>query len=360
MSTASSVEPRAKLDDTMSTSSPPSSRRPPVMADVARLAGVSLGTVSNVINSPSRVKPITRRRVEDAIDSLGFVPNSSARTLAAGRGTLVGFVAVDLGNSYFLDIARGVEREADLSGQAVLLGNSDVDIDKQTGYLHLFERAQAAGIVLAPFDGPLDEARRLRRRGLRVVYVNWPGEADESCGVVVDEVLGGRLAARHLIEQGRRDLVFVGGPLDLTAVRHRFEGASAAAREARVPLRLLPTTALTVRAGLAVGDDLIAQGAPPRPDGIVAASDALASGIVQSLLLGGVRVPADVSITGYDDNHFAQSTAMPLTTVGQPGVEMGVQAMRLLRDELENPQTHQHVSRILPPRLIPRESSHHG
>ena len=103
---------------TMTTSTPSSQRRPPVMADVARLAGVSLGTVSNVVNAPDRVRPATRQKVEEAIASLGFVPNTSARTLAAGRGTLVGFVAVDLGNSYFLDIARGVEREADL-GQPV-------------------------------------------------------------------------------------------------------------------------------------------------------------------------------------------------------------------------------------------------
>ncbi|MBA8813683.1 LacI family DNA-binding transcriptional regulator [Frigoribacterium faeni] len=341
----------------MTTSTPSSHRRPPVMADVARLAGVSLGTVSNVVNAPDRVKPATRRKVEDAIASLGFTPNTSARTLAAGRGTLVGFVAVDLGNSYFLDIARGVEREADLGQQSVLLGNSDVDLDKQTGYLKLFEQAQAAGIVLAPFDGPMDEARRLRQRGLRVVNVNWPGEPDESCGVVVDEVRGGRLAAQHLLDQGRRELVFVGGPLDLTAVRHRFEGASAAAREAGVPLQLVTTAALTVRAGLAVGSDLLAQDAAARPDGIVAASDALASGIVQSLLLGGVRIPDDVSITGYDDNHFAQGTTLPLTTVGQPGVEMGGQAMRLLRDELDNPATHRHETVVLPPRLIVRGSS---
>jgi len=341
----------------MTTSTPSSQRRPPVMADVARLAGVSLGTVSNVVNAPDRVRPATRQKVEEAIASLGFVPNTSARTLAAGRGTLVGFVAVDLGNSYFLDIARGVEREADLSHQSVLLGNSDVDLDKQTGYLALFEQAQAAGIVLAPFDGPMDEARRLRRRGVRVVYVNWPGDADESCGVVVDEVLGGRLAAQHLLDQGRRELVFVGGPLDLTAVRHRFEGASAAAREAGVPLQLVTTSALTVRAGLAVGDDLLARGAEGRPDGVVAASDALASGIVQSLLLGGVSIPRDLSITGYDDNHFAQGTTLPLTTVGQPGAEMGGQAMRLLRDELEHPTTHRHETVVLPPRLIVRDSS---
>ncbi|GAB2986567.1 LacI family DNA-binding transcriptional regulator [Frigoribacterium salinisoli] len=335
----------------------PARRRAPVMADVARLAGVSLGTVSNVLNTPSLVKAATRARVEDAIESLGFVPNGSARTLAAGRGTLVGFVAVDLGNSYFMDIARGVEEEADRGGYSVLLGNSDVDLRKQTMYLDLFEQASAAGIVLAPFDGPLDEARRLRRRGTRVVLVNWQGDDQESCGVMVDEVLGGRTAAQHLLDQGRRRLAFIGGPLELTAVRHRFEGASQVAREADVPMELVPTHALTVAAGLAVGQDLVDRSPDERPDGIVASADALAAGIVQSLLMGGVSLPREISITGYDDNHFAESTALPLTTIGQPGAEMGRHAMRLLRDELDRPEEHVHETVVLAPRLIVRSST---
>lgn len=328
------------------------------MSDVAKLAGVSIGTVSNVLNTPTAVRASTRERVLDAISTLGFVPNSTARSLAAGRGTAIGFIAVDLGNSYFLDISRGIEREADTLGRRVLLANSDVDLGKQTAHLELFEQARAAGIVLAPFDGPLDEVRTLRRRGTKIVFVNWPGVDGESCGVVVDEVLGGELSAQHLIDHGRTRLAFVGGPFSLTAVRDRFEGASRAARAAPgVTLELITTTKLTVPPGIAVGREIAARPPSARPDGIVSASDALAAGIVQSLVVEGVRVPDDVAIVGYDDNHFADSTLLPLSTVGQPGVEMGHRAMRLLAEEITAPAEHVHETVTLSPRLIVRASS---
>jgi LacI family transcriptional regulator len=275
-----------------------------------------------------------------------------------GRGTAIGFIAVDLGNSYFLDISRGIEQEADTLGRRVLLANSDVDLGKQTAHLELFEQARAAGIVLAPFDGPLDEVRTLRRRGTKVVYVNWPGVDGESCGVVVDEVLGGELSAQHLIDQGRTRLAFIGGPFSLTAVRDRFEGASRAVRAAAgVTLELITTTKLTVPPGIAIGRELAARPPSARPDGIVSASDALAAGIVQSLVVEGVRVPQDVAIVGYDDNHFADSTLLPLSTVGQPGVEMGHRALRLLAEEITAPTEHVHETVTLSPRLIVRASS---
>jgi LacI family transcriptional regulator len=341
---------------TVPSSTPP--RRAPLMSDVAKLAGVSIGTVSNVLNSPAAVRASTRDRVLDAISTLGFVPNSTARSLAAGRGTAIGFIAVDLGNSYFLDISRGIEQEADTLGRRVLLANSDVDLAKQTAHLELFEQARAAGIVLAPFDGPLDEVRVLRRRGTRIVFVNWPGVEGESCGVVVDEVLGGELSAQHLIDQGRTRLAFIGGPFSLTAVRDRFEGASRAVRAASgVTLELITTTKLTVPPGIAIGRELAARDAGTRPDGIVSASDALAAGIVQSLVVEGVRVPDDIAIVGYDDNHFADSTLLPLSTVGQPGVEMGHRAMRLLAEEITAPSEHVHETVTLSPRLIVRASS---
>jgi len=341
---------------TVSSSTPP--RRAPLMSDVAKLAGVSIGTVSNVLNSPAAVRASTRDRVLDAISTLGFVPNSTARNLAAGRGTAIGFIAVDLGNSYFLDISRGIEQEADSIGRRVLLANSDVDLGKQTAHLELFEQARAAGIVLAPFDGPLDEVQTLRRRGSRIVYVNWPGVDGESCGVVVDEVLGGELSAQHLIDQGRTRLVFVGGPLSLTAVRDRFEGASRAVRAASgVTLELLTTPKLTVQPGIALGREIAGRAPASRPDGIVSASDAVAAGIVQSLLVEGIRIPEDIAIVGYDDNHFADSTLLPLSTVGQPGLEMGRRAMRLLAEEITSPADHVHETVTLSPRLIQRASS---
>lgn len=335
-------------------------QRLPNMVDVARRAGVSIGTVSNVLNNPTIVKPATKERVMDAIEVLGFVPNISARSLATGTADTVGFVSVDLANSYFMDIAKGIEASASKNTPPLrsLLANSDVDITKQESYLHYFEQSRSAGMILAPLDGPLDEAERMRGRGTRIVYVNWPGQDGSSCGVTVDEILGGQLSTRHLIEQGCTRLMFVGGPLTLSAVRDRYAGVRHAVESSNgVSLELMETRALTVRGGLDVGRRISDLDPHRRPDGIIVAADALASGLVQSLLLAGLRVPEDIAVVGYDDNHFADSATVPLSTIAQPGFTMGQLAMQLLIEEMTTPMTHRHRTIIVPPRLIERASS---
>src|SRR4051794_12526791 len=176
----------------------------PSMQDVADRAGVAIGTVSNVLNRPGLVAERTRRKVATAIAELGFVRNSSARDLAAGSSTTVGLVLVDIGNSFFVDIARGAEAATSRAGLNLLLANSDVDRTRQTGFLRLFDEARSAGLLLAPIDGPLDDAYAMQSRGRPVVLVNAPVVDPRLCSVVADNVLGGRLATEHLIEQGCR------------------------------------------------------------------------------------------------------------------------------------------------------------
>lgn len=327
------------------------------MKDVAAHAGVSLGTVSNVLNRPHLVSGQTRDRVLRAIEELGFVRNNAARSLVVGRAETVGFVIVDLANSLFLDIARGIESVLDEHGIKLLLANSDVDQQKQDGYLSLFEETQLSGIVLAPLDGPLDTAQAVRERGVPVVQVNWPGTGD-SCGVVSDDAHGGYLAARHLIEHGRRRLAFAGGPFTLSAVSNRYHGAQRAVAEADdVALELIETRRLTVRGGHELGEALSSRDAADRPDGLITASDALASGAIQAMRIAGVRVPDDIAIVGYDNNHFAADSAVPITTVGQPGHEMGRAAANLLLEEIESSPGHVHQTLVMKPRLFERASS---
>ncbi|NED98935.1 LacI family DNA-binding transcriptional regulator [Phytoactinopolyspora halotolerans] len=333
-------------------------RRAPVMADVARRAGVSLGTVSNVINNPGVVAERTLRKVQDAIDELGFVPNQVARSLAVGHANTIGFVIVDLANSYFVDIARGVEELADESGVRLLLANSDVDLAKQDSYLELFEESRVSGILLAPLDAPLTRAEQIRRRQMPVVHVNWPGVDGESCGVVVDEELGGYTATRHLIELGRQRLLFAGGPLSLSAVASRLTGARRAVEEeqGRVTLELLETDRLTVAAGLAVGRGIANRPPDERPDGLVSAADALASGAIQTMIYSGIEVPGDIAVIGYDNNHFAADHVIPISTIGQPGVDMGRAAAKLLFEEITR-VPHVHRTITMNPELIVREST---
>lgn len=333
-------------------------RRAPSMSDVARLAGVSLGTVSNALNKPEIVSGQTRQRIQAAIDELGFVRNGAARSLAAGSTDAVGLVLVDLANSFFVDIARGAEDAVQQRSKFLLLANADVDLAKQDRYLAIFEEARVAGILLAPLDLPLDTAAAVRGRGCPVVLVNYAAEG--FCGVTVDEEHGGYLAARHLVEQGRTDLLFVGGPLSLHAVEGRLRGATRAVEEAGggVRLRHVPTRTLSAREGRRVAEELVAGRGGRMPDGVVAAADSLAVAIVQALTtVHRVKVPEEIAVTGYDDNHFAAEGPVPVTTVRQPGPEMGETAARLLLDEIDAGPGHRHRTLMLKPTLVPRQST---
>jgi len=336
---------------------PATDRDRPVMKDVAHAAGVSLGTVSNVLNNPDVVSEATRRRVMSAIDRLGFIRNNTARSLAVGRVDNVGFVIVDLTNSFFLDITRGIESVLDERGIGLLLANSDVDQAKQDHYLGHFEQAQLSGIILAPLDGSLAAADAVRSRGLPVVQVNWQG-GNTSCGVVSDDEYGGYLAARHLIERGCVRLMYAGGPHSLTAIASRLAGARRAVAEADgVRLEFVETERITVRGGHELGRALSARAPADRPDGLFAASDALAAGTVHELLVAGFKVPDDLLVVGYDNNHLAADSAVPITTVGQPGHEMGRRAAELLLEEVEDAEHHEHCTVTMQPTLFQRASS---
>lgn len=338
-------------------STPNAGRPRPVMTDVARHAGVSLGTVSNVLNNPHIVTQATRERVLRSISELGFIRNNAARSLVTGRADTVGFVVVDVGNSFFIDLARGVEEELDEHGIRLLLANSDVNLSKQDAYIGVFEETKVAGILLAPLDAPLDAARAARERGVPVVHVNWPGDRD-ACGVVVDEELGGYLATRHLLDRGLRRLAFAGGPFTLSAIAQRFIGASRAVAEVEdAELERIETRSITVRGGYDLGASLSERPHEARPEGLFCGADALAAGAIQMMQLAGIRVPQDMAVVGYDNNHFAQDSSIPITSVGQPGHEMGRIAAEVLLEEIRSPGRHEHRTITLSPTLFERVSS---
>jgi LacI family transcriptional regulator len=327
------------------------------MDDVARRAGVSLGTVSHVLNHPHRVTERTRERVERAIEDLGFVPDRRARALARGTSTTIGFVVIDLSNSYFVDMARGAEDVASEAGMNVLLANADLRPEKEATYLDLFEEERVAGILLTPMANLAGRPWGGRASARDIVLLNTEA-GDERCSVVPDDELGGYLAARHLIETGRRRLVFAGALFHLSPVARRLAGAERAVAETGGAVRMTTMTTHGLRShhGNEVGNRIADLAPAERPDGVVAAADLLALGIVQALAPV-VRVPEDLAVTGYDNNQASWDSAIPLTTVAQPGHEMGRVAARLLIEEVRDPSTHRHAQVRLEPRLIVRASS---
>ncbi|MEV7694666.1 LacI family DNA-binding transcriptional regulator [Microbacterium sp. NPDC089189] len=322
--------------------------------EVAAAAGVSVGTVSNVLNRPDRVAPDTVARVQAAIDALGFVRNDAARQLRAGRSRTLGLVVLDARNPFFMDVARGAEEAATEHGMSVLIANSDERTDREARHLELFEQQRVFGVLLTPVADAGAQIDRLRARGVPVVLVDRASADPATPSVAVDDVIGGALAARHLLDSGRRRLAFAGGPASIRQVEDRVRGArEAIAAYPDAALELLPTTALTVAEGRAVGRLIVERAPAERPDAVFAGNDLVALGLLQSLVMtGSIRVPEDIALIGYDDIDFAASAVVPLSSVRQPAELIGRRAVELLLGVGElDPQARFH------PELIARESS---
>jgi LacI family transcriptional regulator len=323
--------------------------------DVAERAGVSLGTVSNVLNAPEKVASATTGRVLAAIEELGFVRNDAARQLRAGSSRSIGMIVLDVGNPFFTDLARGAEDRARRSGLSVLLADARHAGDRETGYLDLFEEHRVRGVLITPVDDSVPRLLRLRSHGIPSVLVDRLASSSGFSSVSTDDVAGGRLATEHLLDAGRRHLLFVGGPLHLRQVRDRLDGARAAV--AGVPgalLEVLEIPALTMLEGVSAGRALLQR--ERRPDAVFAANDLVALGVLQGVgILGDLRVPEDVALVGYDDIEFAAAAAVPITSVRQPRERMGSEAVDLLLAEIDGATVRRRI--VFQPELVVRESS---
>jgi LacI family transcriptional regulator len=328
--------------------------------DVAAAASVSVGTVSNVLNRPAKVSPSTVERVMQAIDELGFVRNDAARQLRAGRSRSIGLVVLDVGNPFFAEVARGAEDRAAEDGMSVLLVSSAEREDRESAHLELFLEQRVNGVLVTPSSDDLSSLQRLRNGGVPVILVDREVTDDEFASVAVDDVEGGYLAASHLTSIGRRRIAFVAGPLSIRQVADRLEGARRAVAEVDgATLEVVDVPALTVLNGRAAGEALRGRVPGERPDAVFAANDLLAVGVLQafSLLSGGIVVPDDIALVGYDDIDFAAATVVPLTSVRQPAHLIGYSAVDLLLKELDDPGgSHDRAVRFRP-ELVVREST---
>jgi LacI family transcriptional regulator len=336
----------------------PSARRASVK-DVAAAAGVSLGTVSNVLNRPTQVSAATRARVEQAMADLGFVRNESARQLRAGTSTSLGYVMLDATNPFFTDVAEGIELAAESEGLSLFLCNSGQRPERESAHLELLQQHRVRGILITPVDPGSERLDEIRRRGTPVVIVDRIRHDQSFCSVAVDDVLGGRLAVEHLVDRGHTRVAFVGGPMELGQVRDRLEGARQAWADAGLPkadLLVLTTEALDVANGTTAGERLSGLASTRRPTAAFCANDLLALGLLQQAISAGIAVPSELAIVGYDDIEFAGAAAVPLTSVRQPRQRLGRTAAGLLHEELTDPD-HRHQQVQFTPDLVARAST---
>ncbi|QGH70004.1 LacI family DNA-binding transcriptional regulator [Pseudactinotalea sp. HY158] len=325
--------------------------------DVAALAGVSVGTVSNVLNRPEKVAPATVERVQGAIGELGFVRNDAARQLRAGRSSTLAMVVLDVANPFFTDVARGAEERAAEDGLTVLLGNSDDQAEREALYLEQFEQQRVRGVLITPVAEDMPLLRQLRERGTPVVLVDREVGDRTFSSVAVDDVAGGRLAVEHLLDGGRRRIAYVGGPVGTRQVIDRLSGARrAVAAVDGASLETVETRALTVHQGREAGEAIAGRDRADRPDAIFAANDLLAIGVLQGLQRSKVEVPTEVALIGYDDIDFVQSTVVPLSSIKQPAHLIGRTAVELLLQDAAGAGSPPEQV-VFDPELVVREST---
>lgn len=327
--------------------------------DVAQHAGVSVGTVSNVLNRPAEVSAESITRVHRAIEELGYVRNDAARKLRAGVSRTVGFVVLDGQNPFFGDVVRGAEDEASKHGIAVLYGNTDEDIARERLYLDLFEEQQVRGVLISPYGDIHPRLERLRARGIHAVLVDRFSGDGRFSSVSVDSVVGGRMAVEHLIDTGRRRIAFVGGPFEIRQVTDRLAGARVAVENSVEPVEIevIATSALTVAEGAAAGARILERPRREWPDALFAANDLLALGLLQGLVVDGrMLVPHEIALIGFDDIAFAAAAAVPLSSMRQPSAMIGRTALRILLEETTDPDMIPRQTVFLP-ELIVRAST---
>ncbi|MGL3149363.1 LacI family DNA-binding transcriptional regulator [Microbacterium sp. A82] len=336
----------------------PSPRGPVRLRDVAQLAGVATGTVSNTINHPERVHPRTRTLVQDAIRELGFIPNQQARVLMGAASNVIGLVVLDVESPFYMETAHTIERAVRESDHVVMLCNSEGDLDREEALLSMLAAQRVRGVLLAPATPESHADRYLDLPGkLPVVLIDFDG-GEHQCSVAVDNFLGGRLAIRHLLDLGHKNIAFIGGSPDLRQFARRAAGARQemldAGLDPKQHLTEVSVSGIGIRDGQRAAELLLDAGVP---DAIFCGNDMLAFGAYRALVGAGLSVPDDVALVGYDDIDFAKDWIMPLTSIRQPIDDLGQIAAELLLEHSSGDEQHVHRHVILEPELVVRRSS---
>lgn len=337
--------------------------------DVARLATVSPSTVSNVLNGrDERMRPETKERVLHAIEQLSYTPSQVARQLKTGQVKIIGLIVPSVANPFWGMVARDVESVALTYGYQVLLCNAERNPVRERHYAESLWASGVRGVIFGSSPISFEHLAPLAKRGLLVVAFDRQAQsADQvvASSVGVDNVLGGRLAAEHLISLGHRHIGFLSGPIRTVSRRDRLDGHFTALVEAGIepdPGLIWEGSSISAYGDIE-GADLGRIGAralldrPYRPTAICAINDMYALGAYAGASDLGLRVPDDVSIVGFDDISIAAVAQPALTTVKQPLSAMMQAVVTSLISRLEGVQTIPAEHIIVPPELIIRSST---
>ncbi len=304
----------------------------PNMHDIARRAGVSVGTVSNVLNGLASVREPLRKRVLDAVDDTGYQPSQLARGLRRVKTNMIGMIIPDITNPFFPAVVRGVEDVAFSNGYRLILCNTDNDHGKEKNHLDELRTYLPAGLIVIPstFSDLTKQAEAYRKAGTSLVCVdrapkNWLGDT-----VTADNEAGAYEATRCLLQLGHRKVSAITGPSYLTNAQERTNGFLRATREKGISVRseYIQEGTFEKLSGYSKARLLLRM--TPRPTAIFAENDLIAFGALQAIREAGLRCPEDISLMGFDDLDLAAMMNPELSSVSQPGYQLGTTAATIL------------------------------
>lgn len=327
------------------------------LKEVALKAGVSIATVSRVINSDSVVKDETKLRVQRAIKQLGYRPNRVAQRLRSTRKTnrLIGLLIPDIQNPFYVDVIRGIEQYAYANNSAVVIGNFSQNEEREKFYIDILKSESVDAFIVAPFPGMNNYVEELVQEGFAVVCID-RGLTNMDVDVVkVDNFKGAFDAVEHLIKIGHKRIAHLtGNPLIPTSLE-RISGYEAALRKYgfSIDQDIVKGRDSDYRSGVELTAELL--DLPNPPNAIFTANNLLTLGSLETIHHRGLRIPEDIAIVGFDDMYWSMSLNPPLTAVRQSGFEIGRTAIELLYMRIADPNRSK-VNVILKTELMVRKS----
>lgn len=325
--------------------------------DVAREAGVSIATVSRVLNDIDVVNEDTKKKVLDAITKLGYRPNIVARSLKTQKTKTIGILIPDISSQFYPEIVRGAEDVANIYDYNVILCNSDFDVEKEKEYLRVLREKMVDGVIYISSSLNEEILNIINELDIKTVLVETKDRAGSLPSVTIDNVAASYEGTKFLIEKGLKELAFIGVKSDNhNAWGDRYLGYEKALKENNFEVKdsSVYFGNLRVRTGYEGMVELLSKN--KNIDGVVCASDEIAMGAINALRDNNIKVPEDVSVLGFNNNHVSAIFYPKITTISQPSYDMGSVAMRMLIKLLNKKELEQgHY--VLDYQLIQREST---
>ncbi|QOR69280.1 LacI family DNA-binding transcriptional regulator [Ruania alkalisoli] len=307
-----------------------SSDRPVRITDVAAAAGVSIATVSRVLNGSSTVDPVLAERVRVAARAARYVPNSNGRALRRQRADVWAAIVSDVKNPFFTSLVTAVEHVAVRSGHSVMLCNTDEQLERERGYLDAAIAQRMSGVVVSVTSEEQSDLAPLLAAGIPTVVVDRRVHDFAGDSILLDNERVGRLAVEHLLALGHRDILCLAGPSGVSTTEDRLDGVRHALAEAGVVFEHERMVRTDLRMADAEDAVLAAVSGPKPPDAVVAMNGPLTAGAYRGIQRSGFRLPEDISLVGVDDDTWTQLVHPAVTLVAQPVDEMGTRAAERL------------------------------